>query len=149
MKKRYSLNQGSLEGVWIDDSGKSYPVTEHLIFIQSHPDIFYLTSRDVKNASIEQLRKFAVQAIKEGFIRARFLSPNGYLFEISRASKENFEKIEGVLLDSESYGGEKIIIEAQTPPRTYEGKVSEFYDRTMFKYYENPKKRRGGWRFSK
>jgi hypothetical protein len=145
MKKRYSLNSpNDWEGFWISPDGEFIPVSEHLISIQQEPERFWLTKRDVADASINDLRKIAVELIKSGWIRFRFFGSN-YLFEINSVSTHNNELMEEALLKAEAVTKENITIETMKPRKTYSGTVGQFFDRTLFKYYANPKRK---WRLS-
>ena len=135
------------EGYWISPSGDFIPVTEHLVALQREPQLFGIPVRQVRGANIKQLSDVAVDLIKSGWVRARYLSPQGYLFEISGLSHGNYELIEEFLIRSKAFIKENITIETVKPVKTYSGTVDKFFDRTMFKYYQkNPKRTK--WRLS-
>ncbi|MFH1226790.1 MAG: hypothetical protein V1701_02665 [Planctomycetota bacterium] len=147
--KRYSIKSNPMgEGYWIGPAGETAPVSEHLIALQQDPHIFGLAKRDVAGAGLEQLRRLAVALIEDGWIRARFLSPQGYLFEINRITPENVRRIEEFLVGQTAYEKEPITIETVSPARTYQGSIAGFFDKTIFRYYQNPSKRKGKWRLS-
>jgi len=149
MRRKYSscLSLSERQGLWISPEGEAHSVIEHLLFVQHHPEVFGLSTRDVKGATMENLRNLAVKLIKDGWIRTRFLAPQGYLFELNRIEPAILDKIKQVLIDSKSFKKENIIIHVIKPkPRAYQGTVAEFFDRSLLKSPTKPKK--GQWRLS-
>lgn len=120
-------------------------MVEHGIDIQRHPEVFGLTERDVRGATLEDLRKIAVEKlIMEGWLRFRFLD-NEWNFEAGFVQNA-LERIEEILTVHNAQPHELVKIEQVKPKREYKGTVAEFYDRTMFRYYELWKK--NAWRMS-
>lgn len=131
------------EGLWVSPDGEAHPVIEHLISIQHHPEIFGLSKRDVQGASIEDLRKIAVNLIREGWLRFRFLS-GVWNFEVDTV-KTRINHIEEILVSHKAYPQERVVVSQVRPKRDFQGTVSQLYDRSMFRHYELG---RNPWRFS-
>lgn len=132
------------EGLWISPDGEPVEVIEHLITIQQEPEKFGLSPRDVGRASIKNLRDIAIELIKVGWTRFRFLG-GVWGFEVYQV-KSKISLIEDVLVAQNAYPQERVLISQASPKRDYQGTVAEFYDRAMFRHYELG--RRNNWRMS-
>jgi hypothetical protein len=131
------------EGLWIAPDGTAIPVIEHLLAIAHEPEAFGLLPRDVKNQTVEGLRKIAERLIREGWVRYRSLSGD-HLFEMCKLDKD---LIDDVLTGGQALEGDRVIIETVSPKREYRGSVQEWRERSMLRSYEtNPKH---GWRLSR
>jgi len=122
------------EGLWLSPDGEEVPVIEHLIEIQHNPEAFGLSPRDVKGVTIENLRDIAVDLIKKGWTRFRYLSGT-WNFEVDSV-RSRIDAIERILVGHRAYPQERVVVSQATPKRDYQGTVSEFYDRSMFRHYE-------------
>lgn len=132
------------EGLWVSPEGESIPVIEHLITIKIEPERFGIPERDVRNASIKDLRDIAVGIIKEGWTRFRFLG-GVWNFEVNSV-KNKKDLIEEILVTHQAWPQERIIVSQANPKKDYQGTVAQFYDRSIFRHYELGQYNR--WRFS-
>lgn len=131
-----------LEGLWVSPEGERISVIEHLITIQQSPEFFGLTKRKVHGASISDLRNVAEELIRAGWLRFRFF-PSAYAFEVDSA-KRRMDEIEKILVESDAYEKEEVVISQAIPKKEFKGVVKDVYDRTILGYYANPGRNR--WR---
>lgn len=122
------------EGLWVSPDGEAIQVIEHLISIQHEPHRFGLSPKDVRGVSIQRLHDIAVDLIKGGWTRFRFLSGT-WNFEVDSA-RSRISLIEEILVTHRAYPQELVVVGQAKPKRTYQGTVAQFYDRTMFRHYE-------------
>lgn len=132
------------EGLWVDPDGEGIPVIEHLIALKEEPERYGLSPRDVEKAGIKELRDLAIQIIREGWTRFRFLG-GVWNFEVDSV-KMKMGLIEEILVTHQAWPQERIIISQMSPKRDFQGTVAQFYDRSMFRHYELGRLNR--WRFS-
>jgi hypothetical protein len=132
------------EGLWVSPEGEATSVIEHLIEIQHHPETFGLSVKDVKGASISKLRDLAVELIREGWTRFRFLS-GVWNFEVD-AAKRRVDLMEDILVTHQAHPQERVVISQVSPKKDYQGTVAQFYDRSIFRHYELSHKNQ--WRVS-
>lgn len=132
------------EGLWVTPDGEGIPVVEHLLAIKENPNLFFLSPKEVEKARIPELRKIAVDLIKDGWARFRFLG-GVWNFEVDNV-KTKKDLIEEILITHQAWPQERIIISQVSPKKDYQGSVAQFYDRSMFRHYELGKVNR--WRFS-
>lgn len=112
--------------------------------IQRYPETFGLAERDVAGASIPALASIAEELIKDGWTRYRPWS-GLYVFEVDNA-RRRIDLVERILVDADAFEGEQVKISQARPRRQFDGFVSEVFDRTIFRYQENPYGNK--WRFS-
>ncbi len=132
------------DGLWVSPEGDAISVFEHLLEIRQNPEKFDLSPKDVERASMEDLRDLAIELIKEGWTRFRFLG-GVWNFEVASV-KNRKELIEEILVTHQAWPQERLIISQLSPKRDYQGSVAQFYDRSMFRHYELGRLSR--WRFS-
>ena len=132
------------EGLWISPAGKRIPVVEHLITIAHYPEKFGGTQKDVKGASISDLREIAESLIRRGWVRYRHFG-DSYNFELNNA-KEQIKTVDDVLALVDAYLLEKVFISQAKPKKEFRGTVEDVYERRIFGYQENQSKNR--WRFT-
>jgi hypothetical protein len=132
------------EGLWVSPDGEPVPVIEHLLALKEAPETFGLSVRDVERSGLIELRELAVKIIKEGWTRFRFLS-GVWNFEVNSIRNKK-DLIEEILVTPQAWPQERIVISQASPKRDYQGSVSQFYDRSMFRHYELGHLSR--WRFS-
>lgn len=132
------------EGLWVSPDGDPVTVIEHLIALKENPEIFGLTEREVEKAKVKDLRDIAVKLIGSGWMRFRFLG-GVWAFEVNSV-KAKTGLIEEILVGQNAYPEERVIVSQVSPKRDYQGSVSQFYDRSMFRHYELGRGNR--WRVS-
>lgn len=132
------------EGLWVSPDGEGIPVVEHLLAIKQEPERFGIPQREVRTAGIDELRALSVKLIKEGWTRFRFLG-GVWNFEVDTVKMKK-DLIEEILVSHRAWPQERIIISRMSPKRDYQGSVVQFYDRSIFRYYERGRLNR--WRFS-
>jgi hypothetical protein len=132
------------EGLWVSPDGEAVPVIEHLLAIKEDPERFGVPRREVVTATVKDLRDIAVGIIKEGWMRFRFLG-GVWNFEVNNV-KSKKDMIEEILVTHQAWPQERIIISQASPKKDYQGTVSGFYDRSIFRHYELGRLSR--WRFS-
>lgn len=132
------------EGLWVDLDGKAISVIEHLIALKEDPERFGLSPRDTGKARVKELRDMAVELIKDGWTRFRFLG-GVWNFEVNSVRTKK-DLIEEILVTHQAWPQEHIIITQMRPKRDYQGTVAQFYDRSLFRHYELG--RVSGWSFS-
>jgi len=131
-----------VEGLWVSPSGERLTVIEHLISIQQHPEFFGIQKSKVHKADILALRNIAEELIRSGWLRFRFF-PSAYAFEVDSV-RRRISTIEQILVESEAFEREEVVISQAIPKREFRGMVKDVYDRTIFGYQANPK--RNSWR---
>jgi hypothetical protein len=127
-------DEAPVEALWVSPEGEEIPVIEHLIEISQHPDRFGLTYREVHGISIANLRDIAVELIKKGWTRFRYLSCL-WNFEVDSV-RMRIGVIENILVRQRAFPHETVVVSQAKPKRDYQGNVAQFYDRTMFGRYE-------------
>lgn len=143
-KKRKDACDLPPEGLWISPNGKQFEVVEHLMALRERPDLFDL-SGDYRHADTEELRDMAVELIKSGWTRFRYLDGT-YFFEVDNA-KKRMALMEDVLSGCGAHEFEDVIIsQLQAPATDYQGTVADLYDRKIMRFQSNPKKNK--WRLS-
>ncbi len=132
------------EGLWVSPDGEATPVIEHLLELKFEPERFGISPRDVEKAGIKDLRDMAVEIIKEGWTRFRYLG-GVWNFEVNNVKMKK-DLIEDILVTHQAWPQDRIVISQASPKRDYQGSVSQFYDRSMFRNYELGRLSR--WRLS-
>lgn len=145
-RKKQQLEEEGLEpeGMWVSPTGEYIVVVEHLLAIASEPERFDLPQSLHGERDVETLRSAAVDLIKNGWTRFRYLM-GIYAFEVDNASRR-LPVIEKVLSDVRAYGQENVSISEFDPRREYEGTVEDVFDRKITRFAANPGK--NTWRFS-
>jgi hypothetical protein len=132
------------EGLWISPDGEKFTAVEHLIEIDRHPEIFGLSKKDIRGASISALASIAQVLIRGGWTRYRHFA-HAYLFEVDSLGKR-ITLIEEILSDSDAFIEEDVIVSQARPRKEFSGKVKDVYDRTIGQFLQNPPK--SHWRFT-
>lgn len=132
------------EGLWISPDGERFTAVEHLIEIEHHPEIFGLSKKHIRGASIQALAVIAQSLIRDGWTRYRHFS-DVYVFEVD-SLKKRIELVESILADSDAFAEEDVTINQAIPRKEFSGKVKDVYDRTIGRFLQNPGRNR--WRFT-
>lgn len=134
------------EGLWIAPDGKRWvPVVEHLATLAEYPQYFDLSPRDVKGASIDDLRALANEIIRDGWTRFRVLDDVMHV-EVNNL-RQKISVIDAVLVEVGAGLKDRVIISQSSPRREFECKAADVFDRVVERFSEtNPRKNR--WRFS-
>jgi hypothetical protein len=146
---RRPANGLPIEGAWICPGGERIPVVEHLPALQRHLWRFGLSDRDVRGASLEQLRAMAVDLIAQGWTRYRYLD-GVHRLEVAdlRGTAAAFALLadRGWMDPWTTPARERVVISLVSPRVDLAGKVGDTPERLWTA--RRPPGRQNRWRFS-